>query len=63
MKVTTFVVEDLCLHEDYVATLRRELQEQRDTRPGEMVDVDKLPLLESFIKESIRYTNTDAGEH
>lgn len=58
--VTTFAIQDLCLHKDYVEPLREEI---RQVLGGEAItsvrDVERLPLLDSFLRESIRMTNTD----
>ncbi|KAI1447079.1 cytochrome P450 [Annulohypoxylon stygium] len=57
----TYVVQDLCLHEEYVESLRQEIQKYTaEVPPGTMLDVETLPLLDSFIKESIRCSNVDA---
>ncbi|KAI0490292.1 cytochrome P450 [Xylaria cf. heliscus] len=56
----TYVVEDLCLHEEYVDPLRQEIEKQV-TESGEFrTDLEGLALLDSFIKESIRHSNVDA---
>ncbi|KAI3327515.1 cytochrome P450 [Ustulina deusta] len=55
----TYAIEDICLHRDYADPLRQELREQKATKNGS-IDVEELPLLDSFLKESIRYNNADA---
>lgn len=58
--MTTFVIEDLCLHKDYLEPLREEIRQVRGSEsPTSARDVDRMPLLDSFIRESIRMTNTD----
>ncbi|KAL4974754.1 cytochrome P450 [Aspergillus desertorum] len=55
---TTYAIEDLCLYNEYVEPLREEIREylvgSSRTRLAEM------PLLDSFVRESIRCTNSDA---
>lgn len=60
-QATTSVVEDLCLHSEYIQPLREEFS-GFESAHGTDVDIERLPLLDSFIKESVRYSNTDAGE-
>lgn len=63
-KTATYVVQDLCLHEEYVESLRQEIQKYTaEVPPGTMLDVETLPLLDSFIKESIRCSNVDASKY
>lgn len=57
---TTYVIQDLCLHGEYITPLRREVHEHVAARADAAISVEELPLLDSFIKESVRYTNTDA---
>ena len=57
--MTTFAIEDLCLHKEYVEPLREEIRQVFGGESGAVRDVDRLPLLDSFIRESIRMTNTD----
>lgn len=52
---TAYAIQDLCIHDEYVEPLRAELSRHSDLR-----QVDKLPLLDSFVKESIRCNNSDA---
>ncbi|KAK4236588.1 cytochrome P450 [Achaetomium macrosporum] len=52
----TYAIYDLCIHSEYVEPLRSELQRLRQNPRA----VDKLPLLDSFIKESIRCNNSDS---
>ncbi|KAI0879528.1 cytochrome P450 [Hypoxylon argillaceum] len=58
----TYMVQDLCLHDEYIEPLRQELRDYLvlQAKPGALIDVERLPLLDSFIKESIRCTNADA---
>ncbi|KAI1087868.1 cytochrome P450 [Rostrohypoxylon terebratum] len=57
----TYVVQDVCLHEEYVEPLRQEIQNYMvGAQQGSELDVEGLPLLDSFIKESIRCSNVDA---
>ncbi|KAK3303783.1 cytochrome P450 [Chaetomium strumarium] len=53
---TTYAIYDMCVHPEYVEPLRSELQRLQHNASG----LDKLPLLDSFIKESIRCNNSDA---
>ncbi|KAB8076861.1 cytochrome P450 [Aspergillus leporis] len=55
---TTYAIEDLCLHSEYVEPLRNEIYQWAANTCGR--DVEKMPLLDSFVKESIRCTNSDA---
>lgn len=48
-------MEDLCRFPEYVEPLRQELE----TQP---ISVDSLPLLNSFLKESTRYSSVDASK-
>jgi len=56
---TTYAIEDLCLHPEYVEPLQYEIRQQsipaRTSR-----NMESLPLLDSFVKESIRHSNSDA---
>jgi hypothetical protein len=56
-QTTTFAIQDLCLHPEYVKPLRAELaqgyEEFQRTNSG-------LPLLDSFIKESARLTPVES---
>ncbi|KAI1841565.1 hypothetical protein JX266_012218 [Neoarthrinium moseri] len=56
----TYLIEDLCLHEEYLAPLKEELRQHVATSSKASIDIERLPLLDSFIKESIRCTNADA---
>ncbi|KAL7791988.1 cytochrome P450 [Trichoderma ceciliae] len=50
---------DLCRHPEYIEPLREEAHEVfHAVKP--LRDVNKLPLLDSFIKESVRGSNSDA---
>lgn len=60
IKTLTYAVYDLCLHPEYVQPLREEIEgpkyiEFSKTAKG-------LPLLDSFIKESVRLTPTEASK-
>lgn len=63
-KTATYMVQDLCLHDEYIEPLRQELRDYLvlQAKPGALIDVERLPLLDSFIKESIRCTNADASK-
>ena len=61
---TIYCLEDLCLHLEYVESLRHEIavyaygdQATDDTK---LLDISKLELLESFISESSRLSPLDA---
>ncbi|KAI0118646.1 cytochrome P450 [Nemania sp. FL0031] len=56
----TYAVEDLCLHEEFVGPLRQEIRKHLAEEAKAPVDLEGLPLLDSFIKESIRCSNVDA---
>ncbi|ROT42882.1 cytochrome P450 [Sodiomyces alkalinus F11] len=58
----TFVVEDLCLHREYMEPLRQEVESfaPEGSVHTARLDVSKLTLLDSFVKESIRCSNADA---
>ncbi|KAF7183663.1 hypothetical protein CNMCM7691_004013 [Aspergillus felis] len=55
---TTYAIEDLCLHNDYVEPLRAEIQQYPPSSCRRRVA--EMPLLDSFVRESIRCTNSDA---
>ncbi|GFF33517.1 ent-kaurene oxidase [Aspergillus udagawae] len=55
---TTYAIEDLCLHNDYVEPLRAEIQQYLAGSCRRRVA--EMPLLDSFVRESIRCTNSDA---
>lgn len=52
------MIEDICLHNEYVDPLRAEIKEHRIRNAP--LNYDELHLLESFMKESIRTTSSDA---
>ncbi|KAL7938508.1 cytochrome P450 [Trichoderma chlorosporum] len=56
---STYAIQDLCLHPEYVEPLKMEIRDYfyAENPPR---DVDRLPLLDSFIKESVRSSNSDA---
>lgn len=54
-KTTTYVIEDLCLHHEYIEPLRLEIPSAATTDSG------LPPLLDSFVKESVRCSNADAS--
>ncbi|KAJ6444954.1 NADH:flavin oxidoreductase/NADH oxidase [Purpureocillium lavendulum] len=56
---TTYAIEDLCLHPEHIAPLREEAEELFLAEDSAR-DVNRLAFLDSFIKESIRCTNSDA---
>ncbi|GIJ98280.1 hypothetical protein Aspvir_000396 [Aspergillus viridinutans] len=56
---TTYAIEDLCLHNDYVEPLRAEIQQYLAGSCRRRVA--EMPLLDSFVRESIRCTNSDAS--
>ncbi|EHK99465.1 putative Ent-kaurene oxidase [Glarea lozoyensis 74030] len=55
----TFAIHDLCIHPEYVAPLRQEMEEG-------YADFEKtglgLPLVDSFIKESARLTPVESSK-
>ncbi|KAL7924715.1 cytochrome P450 [Trichoderma austrokoningii] len=55
----TYAIQHLCSYPEYIEPLQEEVQRvfHADGLPK---DVDKLPLLDSFIKESIRCNHSDA---
>ncbi|KAI0965159.1 cytochrome P450 [Xylaria arbuscula] len=57
---TTFAIQDLSLHQDCVQSLRAELQQKCSHMKTTPDVLEGLPLLDSFVKESIRYSNADA---
>lgn len=61
-QTATYVIEDLCLRDEYVESLRDEIQKVKEGRSSLEVGEEQLPLLDSFMKESIRFTNADARE-
>ncbi|KAI4165611.1 MAG: hypothetical protein LQ342_000553 [Letrouitia transgressa] len=54
----TFAIEDLCLHSECMGPLRQEQEQMFDDL--DILNVNKLPLLDSFIKESSRLSTSDA---
>ncbi|KAL4786385.1 cytochrome P450 [Aspergillus varians] len=55
---TTYAIEDICLHDEYVQPLREEIHEHLiGPSPRGLAG---MPLLDSFVRESIRCTNSDA---
>ncbi|KAI2469098.1 cytochrome P450 [Annulohypoxylon bovei var. microspora] len=61
---TTYAIEDLCIHDDCIELLHAEIIKARTACKelgGKALDVEKqLPLLDSFLRESIRCNNSDA---
>ncbi|KAK8043805.1 hypothetical protein PG994_012643 [Apiospora phragmitis] len=57
---TTYVIEDLCQHSEYIEPLKSEMQEAAKHGMSLEVVEGYLPLLDSFVKESIRFSNADA---
>lgn len=57
-QTATFAIQDLCIHPEYVAPIRRELESEA------YADFEKnargLPLLDSFVKESARLTPVES---
>ncbi|KAK8059254.1 cytochrome P450 [Apiospora saccharicola] len=60
MKTTTFVIQDICQHQEYVDPLRQEIGQVTQEGKGLERIEERLPLLDSFVKESIRLSNADA---
>ncbi|KAJ8124792.1 hypothetical protein O1611_g8849 [Lasiodiplodia mahajangana] len=60
----TYAIEDLCIHNDCIDPLRVEIAGARtacEELGDKLLDVEaRLPLLDSFLRESIRCTNSDA---
>lgn len=60
-QTTTFAIQDLCLHPEYIEPLREECQS------AAYADFERtargLPLLDSFIKESARLTPVESCEY
>ena len=54
-KSTVFAIEDLCTFSEFVDPLREEAGRQP-------VSADGMPLLDSFLKESARFSSIDAGK-
>ena len=54
-KSSVFAIEDICFFTKHVDPLRQELSEQP-------VSANGLPLLDSFLKESARFTSIDASK-
>ncbi|KAI1849851.1 hypothetical protein JX265_013554 [Neoarthrinium moseri] len=61
---TAYAIEDLCIHHDCIELLHAEITKARAACKelgGKALDVEKqLPLLDSFLRESIRCNNSDA---
>ncbi|KAJ4861649.1 cytochrome p450 domain-containing protein [Trichoderma breve] len=56
---STYAIQDLCLHPEYVEPLAIEIRDCFHAEDSPR-DVERLPLLDSFIKESVRNSNFDA---
>ncbi|KAI0859746.1 cytochrome P450 [Xylaria cubensis] len=58
----TYAIEDLCIHDECIEPLQAEIAAARASCGGDgRLDVEaRLPLLDSFLRESIRCTNSDA---
>ncbi|QYS95719.1 hypothetical protein H0G86_002994 [Trichoderma simmonsii] len=56
---STYAIQDLCLHPEYVEPLKIEIRDYFHLN-NSLRDVERLPLLDSFIKESVRNSNFDA---
>lgn len=59
-QTVSFTIHDLCLHPEYVAPLRKELESP------EYLEFERtgkgLPLLDSFLKESARLTPVESSK-
>lgn len=53
------MIQDLTLHSEYIKPLRAEIEEHLSDC-GAPLNVENLPLLDSFMRESIRTSNSDA---
>jgi cytochrome P450 len=53
-----YALEDLCRHSEYIGLLREELETHRTQTGG--IDLENLPLLDSFLKESARLHPSDS---
>ncbi|KJZ75447.1 hypothetical protein HIM_05143 [Hirsutella minnesotensis 3608] len=56
----TYAIEDICLHSEHMQPVREEIRNQLAIESETPIVVERLPLLDSFLKESIRFTNVDA---
>ncbi|KAK4077104.1 uncharacterized protein Triagg1_4071 [Trichoderma aggressivum f. europaeum] len=56
---STYAIQDLCLHPEYFEPLAIEIRDCFHAEDSSR-DVERLPLLDSFIKESVRNSNFDA---
>lgn len=61
-KTATYIIEDICIREEYIDSLRKEIQKAQQDRANPEMTEEQVPLLDSFMKESIRFTNPDASE-
>lgn len=59
-KTTTFALFDLCLHPEYLAPLRKEI-EDTTWKKFEESGGQLFPLMDSFIKESARLNPVESG--
>ena len=55
-----FVLLELCLQPEYIELIRREIQEIPG--PQDADSISRLPLLDSFIKESVRINPLDKSK-
>jgi cytochrome P450 len=54
-----YALEDMCIHPEYVEPLRAEILQNADY-DGNNPDLDSMPLLDSFLKESARLRPSDS---
>ncbi|KAL2827744.1 cytochrome P450 [Aspergillus cavernicola] len=57
-----YALDDLCLHPEYIQSLRDEVSGTmlNEPRPEPDINIDTLPLLNAFLKESARLNPTDS---
>jgi cytochrome P450 len=56
VQTAAYAIEDLCEHSDIVPALREEMS-LSDAKP---IDPTKFPLLDSFLRESMRHSTSDS---
>ena len=62
-QASTYAIEDLCVHKDIVELLRNEIEHFRcEKNENGNINIDDLPLLNSFAMESFRTSSSDAGK-
>lgn len=62
MQTATFLIHDLCLYRDEALAIRQEVMNAEAASIANEPHSCVFPLLDSFIKESMRVNGSDAGK-